>query len=88
MKVDKELTQKRKMLVAKLVRKARRVEDITQKELSEGLGHTQPNFMQRIEAGNRHLDVYELWEICQFMKISFSELCQEIDKRLKKDSNE
>ncbi len=84
----KKLTKQRKLVVGKLVRKIRRGEDITQKDISKGLGHSQPVFMQRIEAGTRHLDVSELWELCQFMEVSFSEVAQKIDKLLKEHNNQ
>lgn len=81
----KELIKKRKKVVGGVVRAVRRSKDITQNEIAQALGVSQPSFIQKIEAGVRHLDVSELWELCNLMKISFVEMTQKIDEAIKKE---
>lgn len=84
---QKSIEEKRiekRIIVGKVIKKLRRSQDIdvTQKDISIGLGFSQPVFQQRIETGKRHLDVVELWEICQFLNISFTEAAAQIEKAL------
>lgn len=84
--IKKRIGEKRK-IIGKLIRSNRRAKDITQKELSNHFETSQPIFSQKIEAGTRRLDVAELWEICQFLEISFTELTRQIDELLKNDKD-
>ena len=84
MAVVKKTIMKERQIIGRVIRTLRRgqAEDITQKDVSKSLGFSQPVFQQRIETGKRHLDVAELWEICKFLNLSFTEVAAQIEKAL------
>ena len=84
MAVVKKTIMKERQLIGKVIKTLRRgqITDITQKDVSNALGFTQPVFQQRIETGQRHLDVAELWEICKFLNVSFTEVAAKIEEAL------
>lgn len=89
MVVDKKSIEQKRIIVGRVIKKLRRGQDIniTQKDVSEGLGFSQPVFQQRIETGKRHLDVVELWKICKFLKIPFINAAVQIDAALSQSKN-
>jgi len=84
MSVVKKSIMEKRQIIGKIIRKLRRGQttDITQKDVSKGLGFSQPVFQQRIETGKRHLDVAELWEICKFLNLSFTDVAAQIEDAL------
>lgn len=84
MAVDKKSNEEKRKIIGRVIRKVRRGQDVdvTQKDVSIGLGFSQPVFQQRVETGKRHLDVVELWEICQFLNISFVDVAAQIEEAL------
>lgn len=83
----KKLINKRQKIIGKLIRSERRAKDLTQQQISDTLGVSQPSFIQKIEAGKRHLDVSELWGLCQILEIPFVEMAEKIDALLKDENS-
>ncbi len=88
MKDFKKRVNKNKIIVGRIIRSIRRAKDITQKELCDTLGVSQAVFAQKIEAGQRHLDISELWELCKVLDISFAEVTERIKEGLQKAEND
>lgn len=88
MAVVKKSILKERQIIGRVIRTLRRRQptDITQKDVSQSLGFSQPVFQQRIETGQRHLDVAELWEICKFLNISFTDVAAQIEEALTQPS--
>jgi len=53
------------------LRHARRTAELTQVDLSDAIGKLQ-TFVSNVEHGVRRLDVVELWEVCQAMRLGLT----------------
>jgi transcriptional regulator with XRE-family HTH domain len=65
-----------------LLKTARREAGLNQVELAKKLRRPQ-SFVSKYESGERRLDVVELREICQALKISLPAFAKRFDKSLK-----
>jgi transcriptional regulator with XRE-family HTH domain len=65
-----------------LLKKSRLDEGLTQVELAKKLGRPQ-SFVSKYESGERRLDMVELREICQALKIPLPTFAKRFEKSLK-----
>lgn len=73
------LNQQKKLLV--LLRGVRVEAGVTQSELASRLARDQ-TFVSKYESGERRLDVLELREVCQAIRIDFVTFVRKVDKEL------
>jgi len=63
----------------KLLRRARIDAGLNQADLAERLGRPQ-SFVSKYESGERRLDLVELRQICQALKISLTDFVRKFDR--------
>lgn len=67
-------------LLAALLRERREAGGLTQVELAERLGETQP-YVSKVERGDRRLDLVQLRGYCRALGVPLADFVAEFDKR-------
>jgi len=80
--LEKTLASREYRLLVQLLRTARKSKGITQVELANRLQEVQ-SFVSICEAGERRLDMVEVWRWCQALGVSFTELATVFDEEAK-----
>ncbi len=75
--MEKSLYSERHVLLAELLREARKKSDLTQQEVADRLGKPQ-SFVAKYENGERRLDVVEFVDIAKVLAIDPGALIQRI----------
>jgi transcriptional regulator with XRE-family HTH domain len=78
MKIMNETHQRKKFLL--LLKEIRQKRGIRQTELAKQLDVPQ-SFISKYEAGDRHLDILELRQICQIIGISLDEFIHQMEEK-------
>lgn len=68
-------------LLTELLREKRIRSEMTQKAICDRLGKPK-NYINKIESGERRLDVVEVYELCEAMNLGPLDVLAEFDKRL------
>jgi transcriptional regulator with XRE-family HTH domain len=77
----KSIFSEKQVKLQKLLKKSRVDAGLSQVELAKKLGRPQ-SFVSKYESGERRLDVVELREICQALKISLPTFTRQFEKSL------
>lgn len=80
--LEKTLASREYRLLVQLLRTARKSRGVTQVELAKRLQEVQ-SFVSSCEAGQRRLDMVEVWRWCQALGVSFTELATAFDEEAK-----
>lgn len=84
-RMRKSIWSPEQKVFAGVLRQAREAARLTQVELAERLGETQP-FVSSYETGQRRLDFLELREICRVLGIPLSEFVRTFEERVRSPS--
>lgn len=68
-------------ILQNLLKRFRTEANLKQSELAEILNQSQ-SFVSKYESGERRLDLLELWQICQALKITLTEFVTEFERQL------
>ena len=68
-------------ILQNLLKRIRTDANLKQSELAQILNQSQ-SFVSKYESGERRIDLLELWQICQALKITLSEFVAEFEKLL------
>lgn len=77
--MDKSIYSKEYSIFLELLRAAREAKGLSQSELAERLGETQP-FVSKCETGERRLDIVETRAWCGALGVTLKELVGSFDK--------
>ncbi len=79
--MDKKLYTRQQRILLELLRELRQEAGLRQQDVADLIEEPQ-SFVSKYEIGERRLDILELREVCQVLKVSLADFAARLDERL------